>query len=169
MAGGLPPWETADTEVSTNCPFAFEKKPAKCFRIALGCAGTPSNNVQVAFGRDVNTNGVLEVRETGLVVGWDCGAWVIRTAGTNEWCAAAATTNSAKSLAFDLAFFRGRPKELLATENGEALDWNLPAELPHDIYCNEWNTLRLTVRGVDRPEESLRAQVISKGAFLLIR
>ena len=168
VAGGLPPWETADTEVSTNCPFAFEKANVKHLRIGLECIATPSNNVQVAFGRDANTNGVLEVGETGLAVGWDCGAWVLRDMGTNEWCAASATTNAQKSLAFDLGVARAKPRRVSATENGEELAWDVPGRLPGGLYCNEWDTLQLTVRGIDPPEESVRAQVVVEGFTLSV-
>ena len=168
VAGGLPPWDLADTEVSTNCPCAFEKRHVKHFRIDLDCVGTPSNNVQVAFGRDANTIGVLEIRETGLVIGWDCGQWVMRDGGTNVWVAAPVTTNVTKSLAFDLVVARAQPKDLLTTENGFPLTWNIPMKPPRELYCNEWDAVRLTVRGVDRPEESLLAQVITQGALLLI-
>ena len=163
VAGGLPPWETADTEVSTNCPFAFEKTNVKHLRIGLDCIGTPSNNVQVAFGRDANTNGVLEVSETGFAVGWDCGEWVLRDSGTNEWCAVPVTTNAQKSLAFDLGVARAKPRRVSAMENGEPLAWDVPEKPPRSLYCNEWDTLRLTVRGIDPPEESVRAQVVVEG------
>ena len=168
VAGGLPPWETVDTEVSTNCPFAVEKANVKHLRIGLDCIGTPSNNVQVAFGRDANTNGVLEVGEAGFAVGWDCGAWVLRDSGTNEWCAASVTTNVQKSLAFDLGVARAKPRRLSATENGEALSWDVPERLPRSLYCNEWDTLRLTVRGIDPPEESVQAQVVVEGCTLSV-
>ena len=76
--GGLPEWEFADTEVSTNVPLSCAKENARHLLVSLELAGTPSNNVEVAFGRDVNTNGVLEVGEIGMTVGWDCGEWKLR-------------------------------------------------------------------------------------------
>ena len=75
---GLPAWEFADTEVSTNVPFAFPQANVKHVLLSLELAGTPSNNVEVAFGRDANTNGVLEIGETGFELGWDCGRWKVR-------------------------------------------------------------------------------------------
>ena len=141
----------------------------KHLRIGLDCIGTPSNNVQVAFGRDANTNGVLEVCEIGLAVGWDCGEWVLRDSGTNEWCVASATTNAMKSLAFDLGIARAKPRRVFALENGEPLAWAVPEKLPRSLYCNEWDTLRLTVRGVDPPEESIRAQVVIEGFKLMVK
>ena len=122
-----------------------------------------------AGARDANTNGVLEVGETGFAVGWDCGEWVLRDSGTNEWFAASVTTNVQKSLAFDLGVARAKPRRVSATENGEALAWDVPERLPRSLYCNEWDTLRLTVRGIDPPEESLRAQVVVEGFTLSIR
>ena len=167
--GGLPAWEFADTEVATDVPFAFPQANVKHFFLSMELAGTPSNNVQVAFGRDANTNGVLEVCETGFAVGWDCGAWVLRDRGTNEWCAASVTTNAKKSLAFDLGVARAKPRRVFATENGEVLAWDVPERLPRGLYCNEWDTLRLTVRGIDPPEESIRAQVVVEGFKLMVK
>ena len=49
VAGGLPPWETVDTEVSTNCPFSFASPFVVDFRLAMEFDSTSSNNVQIAF------------------------------------------------------------------------------------------------------------------------
>ena len=173
--GGLPAWEFADTEVSTNVPFALPEKDARHLLLALELAGTPSNNVQAAFGRDANTNGVLEAEETGLELGWDCGKWKVREGigdpglGSGEWTAEEVTTNRVKKLAFDMFILRAKPKRISAAENGVPLDWHLPAALPREFYDTGWDTLRLTVRGVDRADESLRAQVQVGGMCLFIR
>ena len=168
VAGGLPPWETADTEVSTNCPFALEQSNVRHFRFRLDCIGTPSNNVQVAFGRDANTNGVLEISETGLAVGWDCGQWVLRGFTTNDWSVIGVTTNEAKTLEFDLSVGRGRPKRISVSENGVPFAWTLPAKLPPWMYSKDWDMLRLTVRGIDPPEESVRAEIELAGAVFFV-
>ena len=176
--GGLPPWEFVDTEVSTNVPFALPEKDARHLLLALELAGTPSNNVQAAFGRDANTNGVLEVEEAGLVLGWDCGSWKLRAESEelravgvpmNEWATVAVTTNRVKKLAFDMFILKAKPKRIFAAENGVPLDWHLPAPLPRALYDKSWDTLRLTVRGVDSADESLRAQVQVGGMYLFIR
>ena len=174
--GGLPAWEFADTEVSTNVPFAFPQVNVKHFFLSMELAGTPSNNVQVAFGRDANTNGVLEVEEAGFAIGWDCGEWRVRGClgsleglGSLEWCAEETTTNRVKKLAFDMFILKAKPKRISAAENGVPLDWHLPAPLPRALYDTSWDTLRLTVRGVDSADESLRAQVQVGGMYLFIR
>ena len=201
--GGLPTWEIADTEVSTNVPFAFPQMNVKHVLLSLELAGTPSNNVLVAFGRDTNTNGVLEVGEIGMTVGWDCGQWkvreglrelrelrglrelsglrglrelsglrglrVLRGVRDGEWMAEAVTTNLVKVLDVDLQVSHAKGKRLVCAENGESLDWGEADELPRMMYDNRWDTLRLTVRGVDRADESLRAAVRVDGSKIVIR
>ena len=43
-----------------------------------------STDMQVAFGRDANTNGVLEIGETGIPLGGDCGQWRVREGIGNQ-------------------------------------------------------------------------------------
>ena len=173
--GGLPTWEHADTEVSTNMPFAFPQAFAKHFLLTLELAGTPSNNVQVAFGRDANTNGVLEIEETGFAIGWDCGRWKVKDGmrdvgrGMREWTAEEMTTNRVKTLDVDLRVANAKGRQIVGTENGEVIDWGADRELPRTMYDNGWDTLRLTVRGVDRADESLRAAVRVEGTIIFVQ
>ena len=173
--GGLPAWEFVDTEVSTNVPFVFPRVNVKHLFLSMELAGTPSNNVQVAFGRDANTNGVLEVEETGVTLGWDCGRWKVREGmrdegrGMREWTVEEATTNRMKVLDVDLQVKWTKGKRLVCTENGEPLDWGAGPELPQTMYDNRWDTLRLAVRGVDRADESLRAAVRVEGMKVIIQ
>ena len=177
--GGLPAWEFADTEVSTNVPFAFPSVSVRHFCLSLELAGTPSNNVQVAFGRDANTNGVLEIEETGMAFGWDCGRWKVREGvgelsglrelRGGEWTADAVTTNRVKVLDVDLYVSRAKGKRLACKENGVELGWDASPELPRTMYDKRWDTLRLTVRGVDRADESLRAAVQVGGVAVIIK
>lgn len=67
----LPPAVHADTETVTNVPFAVALDAAGRLSFDLVCRATPSNNVEVAFGRDADGNGRLDVGEEGCLVGWD--------------------------------------------------------------------------------------------------
>ena len=173
--GGLPAWEFADTEVTTNVPFAFPQANVKHFFLSMELAGTPSNNVQVAFGRDANTNGVLEVEEAGFAIGWDCGEWKVREGmrdegrGMREWRAEEVTTNRVKVLDVDLQVANARGRRIVSAENGAALEWGEERKLPRTMYDNGWDTLRLTVRGVDQTDESLRAAVRVEGMKVIIK
>ena len=173
--GVLPAWEFADTEVATNVPFAFPQANVKHFFLSMELAGTPSNNVQVAFGRDANTNGVLEVEEVGFAIGWDCGEWKVREGigdsglGIREWTAEEVTTNRVKMLDVDLQVANARGRRIVSAENGVALEWGEDRKLPRTMYDNGWDMLRLTVRGVDQTDESLRAAVRVEGMKVIVR
>lgn len=83
--GGLPAWETVDTEVSTNFPFRVWRNDTEDLQFALVCAATPSNCVQISFGRDTDDSSALEIPECGLTVGWDCGFWTVRSLASDGW------------------------------------------------------------------------------------
>lgn len=78
VPAALPPAVHADTETVTNVPFAVALDAAGRLSFDLVCRATPSNNVEVAFGRDADGNGRLDVGEEDCIVGWDCGAWFVR-------------------------------------------------------------------------------------------
>jgi len=47
------------------------------FTFSLDCQGGPEENVQISFGTDSNTNGILDLAECELTVGWDSGCWFV--------------------------------------------------------------------------------------------
>ena len=71
VALSLPPVEKVDTEVVTNVPLPALSQRSGKFAFSLGCVATPTNNVEIAFGTDVDEDGALSPHETRLVVGWD--------------------------------------------------------------------------------------------------
>lgn len=166
--GQLPRGEYADTEATTNVPFAFGPQGARNFQFELSLAGTPSNNVQLAFGRDADSDGVLAAGETGMTFAWDCGGWRIANCETGDvFASEPATTNYVKSLSWDLLLRRGRLRRLAVSENGEALFPGLA--LGPWMYSPEWDTLRITVRGVDAPEENVRVGMEISGLRIRMR
>lgn len=157
--GGLPAWETVDTEVSTNFPFRVWRNDTEELQFALVCAATPSNCVQVSFGRDTDDSSALEIPECGLAVGWDCGAWTVRSLASDGWRFPAVTTNEVKCLTAVLHITRQRASRLTLSENGVALTAQPLRPLPMWLYDPTWDMIRLTSRGVDAPCESFRVSV----------
>ena len=170
VLGGMPRGEFADTEAATNVPFAFHRTWVRGFRFELDFAGTPSNNVQLAFGRDLDSDGVLAADETGMTFAWDCGEWRI-VSGTNlaYFAAAAATTNSSKRLEWDLRMKRMRMRRLDVSENGVALFPELVDSPEPWFYSPDWNILRLTARGVDASAESAGVSLDVTGYTINLR
>ena len=151
----LPPAQHADTETTTNVPFAMGANGRHTFRFALSFAGTPSNNVEVAFGADSDSNGILSSSETELVVGWDCGRWFLWDFATGtrhwseppgvgshrlDWTTALDSTNAATRIA---AVFDGG--KLFTTITDTMQPW---------LHNPSWNIMRLTGRGTDELEEA---------------
>ena len=60
----------ADTEISTNVVIQTGRTDVRDVKIRLQLDGTPTNNLEIAFGCDANTNGVLDVSEIETVYGW---------------------------------------------------------------------------------------------------
>ena len=170
VAGGLPPWEHADTEVSTNCPFSFASPFVVDFRLTMEFDSTPSNNVQIAFGRDSDADGVLSAGETDMILAWDCGEWML--IGTNALSSVvlpSVDTNAHKIVFWDLQLKRKTPKRLLLTENGSPLFPDFEMDPESWFYDRAWNMFRLTVRGVDEPTESFIVDLNEKGALIFLR
>ena len=73
-----PPSEYADTE--SRIDFAVTNRPGlgRHIKLWLSAVTTPSNNVQIAFGRDANADGTLAPHEIQIVAGFDCGSWFVR-------------------------------------------------------------------------------------------
>lgn len=168
----LPPREFADTEVSTNCPFDVLGPDLGHFKFVLELAGTPSNNVEVSFGRDLDRDGSISLSEAGLTVGWDCGRWFMHgsAAGTNEWMTAeAATSGGRKCLDWDLLVMGGKARRLSCRENDRDVSWPAFGIAPAWTYDGAWDTVKLTVRGVDAPNENFRAKVFRVGTTIMIR
>ena len=170
VLGGMPRCEYADTEAATNVPFAFLDSRVRDFRFELDFAATPSNNVQLAFGRDLDSDGVLAADEADMTFAWDCGGWRVVN-GTNLafLAAAAATTNSAKRLEWDLRMKRMRMRRLDVLENGVAVFPELADGPEPWFYSPDWNMLRLTARGVDASVEGVRVALDVAGYTINLR
>ena len=81
-----------DTEVSTNCVLHKSRIDARTFDVHFQFEGAPTNSLEVAFGRDSNTNGVLDVQEIDTVYGWRGGRYFIENVRAWERIEAVADT-----------------------------------------------------------------------------
>ena len=86
--------EFADTEVSTNIVLHASRTDTREFGIHIQLAGTPTNALEVAFGRDANTNGVLEVDEVETAYGWRAGRYFVENVRAWERIEAEAAANA---------------------------------------------------------------------------
>lgn len=168
ISGMLPPVAHADGEVSTNIPFSAALDVAGRFCFDLSFLATPSNNVEVAFGNDVNFDGVLELEEIDRIVGWDCGAWFTRRRadGVYVW-AVADSTNEMRILSWKVQVGAdGSPSRLTAVSDGGPVFADLPLE---SVYRSSWNLIRLSGRGFNASLERFSVSLTSDGTVFFMR
>ena len=80
----LPVSDYADTEVSTNIPFAVSFDAMSRMNFSISLDASPSNSVEVSIGEDANGDGNLSPEETDQTFGYDCGRWFQRNAVGDE-------------------------------------------------------------------------------------
>ena len=150
----LPEPVCADTEVCTNVPCAALLSDVRELEVVIDFAGTASNCVQVAFGRDADGDGDLSANETDVAVGWRAGDCFIEDVkGGWRFREAASATNALHRIELRAAAgdSGARSARVLcdgAARFGEALDGDLQW-----LYRRDWNLAKVTRRGVDAPGE----------------
>ena len=162
----------ADTEVSTNVVIHGSRTDVRNVRIHFQLEGTPTNNLEVAFGCDANTNGVLDVSEIETVYGWRGGRYFIenvRAWGRIETPGAA----SAMCGVIDIQLQNDKhfvPKSFVATCGGESAFAGLSTTPPPAwLFRREWNMVRVVRRGAEPPSEWVRCDVRHNSFAIKVR
>ena len=138
----LPQAEFADTEASTNFTFAVGGGSKRRLVFSLELQASPSNNVEVAIGRDADEDGRLSLDEAALSVGYDCGEWFVRTAAKD-----AVTYSDAA----DAGTFR-RTYEIRSRQIDQS-----------------WNLVKVSRRGLSVSNENVSYAIVESGFGLTIR
>ena len=175
----LPPVEHLDTETVTNMPFTAWQSNLRDFTVNLSFVATPSNNVEIAFGTDTGTTGILPVGdgelspdECDLVVGWDCGSWFVEDGETGERFMAAPTGGCGLH---DFALrvrlrHNGAIESVRFLDNGVEVFAEIAASKPAWFHAPRWNRMRLVGRGENvRAGERFSAQVTPQGTSMRLR
>ena len=161
----------ADTEVSTNIP--INKADISYSDLNFRFDGTPTNNLELAFGTDANTNGVLEAEEVGARFGWRAGRYFIENATTGELLGGD-VLNPTQSFSVDMhlevRYSSQQVRKVVvsgvnAAEFG-ALATNVP---PAWIWRREWNMMRATRRGTEPPSDWIEYSASHRGFAIRMR
>ena len=134
--GTLPMADFADTEVSTNVVIDVSAEAPRRLRFSLELEASPSNNVEVAVGCDVDGDGCLSLDESALTVGYDCGEWFVRSLSKDS---------VASSVVADSGTFC-RTCEIRSRN----VDPN-------------WNLVKVTRRGLAASNESVSVELVESG------
>ncbi len=143
----LPLVNHVDTETVTNVPFVAWERRLREFRFDLEFFGTASNNVEMAFGTDVNGDGVLSDGEVDIVTGWDCGEMFISNNAADERMIE--TSADGTNVFSCVCEMRpdGRIVNIACTNNGTSVFLDLFSAKPSWFYSSDWNMVRLLGRG----------------------
>jgi len=161
----------ADTEVSTNVP--INKADISYSDLNFRFDGTPTNNLELAFGTDMNTNGVLDAEEVGARFGWRAGLYFIENAQTGELLGGD-VLNPTQSFSVDMhlevRYSSQQVRKVVvsgvnAAEFG-ALATNVP---PAWIWRREWNMMRATRRGTEPPSDWIEYSASHRGFAIRMR
>ena len=162
----------ADTEVSTNVVIHGSRTDVRNVRIHFQLEGTPTNNLEVAFGCDANTNGVLDVSEIETVYGWRGGRYFIENVRAWERIETPASA-SALCGVIDIQLQNDKhfvPKSFVATCGGESAFAGLSTTPPPAwLFRREWNMGRVVRRGAEPPSEWVRCDVRHNSFAIKVR
>ena len=168
----LPVSPFADTEVSTNVVIHGSRTDVRNVRIHFQLEGTPTNNLEVAFGCDANTNGVLDISEIETVYGWRGGRYFIENVRAWERIETPAAATALCGV-IDIQLHNDKhfvPRSFAATCGGEPAFANLSTTPPPAwLFRNEWNMVRVIRRGAGTPSEWVRCDVRHNSFAIRVR
>lgn len=161
----------ADTEVATNMP--INKADINYADLTFHFYGTPTNNLELAFGTDMNTNGVLDAEEVETRFGWRSGRYFIENAWTWERFDSgpvSGTQNLSVELHLDI---RSSPQQVRRVAvlgvNASAFGALVSERPPAWIWRREWNLMRATRRGSEPPSDWLHYKAANYGFAIRLR
>ena len=168
MHPALPPVAYIDTETTTNVPFTACQEHVGKFKFSLTCRTTATNNVQFAFGRDADDDGILSLEESDFVIGWDCGKWFVQGGYDAERIETAAGTGDGQTLAWTVRLSprTAVPVSVTASVDGTPVFGGVDAGM---FYRKNWNMFRLTGRGLADSAESPEVQILPDSLAILMR
>ena len=164
----MPPPVYDDCEVVTNCVFDASRNDAKEFSVRIELDATPSNGVEVVFGRDADGDGILSRTEETMSVGCDCGEWKVVNLTTCDTFSNAGVSGHV-ALDWKLRLNRNRtPRSLAATVNGQPTFTQL-ATLPPFLFDPTWNAAKIIRRGQSDPNLRVECSVDNEPLVMYIR
>ena len=161
----LSPSPYDDTEISTNVTFSAGGDDARIFSLSISIDATPTNTLQIAFGRDENSDGILDWQETEFLLGWKCGGWFFRDK-TTETEGVAVQESGLRRLEWRLTLDRARAPSALSATDGEN---DLGFAVSPGMFNPSWDFMRVTARGMPGPVYSAGGAVSAPGFSVRVR
>jgi len=170
LAVPLPQPEFADAGACTNVVLSA-LSASGVLSFSLSFVPGVSNNVEVAFGADIDGDGILSPDERRMAAGWDRGAWFVRGAdGEAAMQSAQPSDGVMRDFRWVLRLRGGRvPSRLSATVDGAAVFPEIASAPPGWLYEPEWDMACVIVRGADVGGEMGEVKAVIDGSILKLR
>lgn len=149
----LPVSPHLDTEVSTNIVLHTAGANSRIVDLHIQFDGNTSNDLEIGFGADVNTNGVLDVEEIETVYGWRGGRYFIENVRTWERFETDAAYNAQRNAPVAEGDQVGRMSEANEPQSGRksprvvdihmVLDSN--SAPPGATVCSDWRAFGVVI------------------------
>ena len=156
------PSEYVDTESSANVAVTNWPSLGRRAKLTLSANFTPSNCVQVALGRDTDSDGDLAPEETHLVLGVDCGVPFARKEGRARTPAAPQSQTNEISVESDC----GVPGGHTLPTNTVRYVFRFKQPSPIDKRITH---AKVTTRGRGNSAAQVAAEVTRPGVALILR
>jgi len=165
----LPQCNFPDTEVSTNIFLGSTCADAFNVDINIRAGECFVNCLNVAFGRDSNSNGVLDFDEIDTVYGWRHGRYVVenvRTWERFESCSSGCANSG--SIAINIKNSSDVvPFSFSAKRGGSTAFGSIADKPPPWLFRPEWDMMRVVRRGESVSDDWVSCN-IRRHSFLLI-
>ena len=170
LAVPLPEPEFADAGACTNVVLSAPSASG-VLSFSLSFMPCVSNNVEVAFGSDIDGDGILALDERRMVVGWDRNAWFMRGVDGEEVMQPAQPSYGVtRDFRWVLRLRNGRvPSRLSATVDGAAVFSEIASAPPGWLYETGWNMSCVIVRGADVGGDMGEVKVAIDGTVMKLR
>jgi hypothetical protein len=154
-------------------PLPSRQAETRFFRAEIAFTATPSNNVQMAFGKDIDKDGRLPAEETSATVGWDRGAWFILSDDLlHKFTCVPQDTSTVTNRTLKMSMrisADGTPRSLTFKDGaGNPLAFDGLEGIPPWLSPKEWDTAALTARGWDARDEQATFSFLLDGTLILL-
>ena len=159
-----------DTEVSTNLLLTQARISYSDLKFSF--VGIRANNLELAFGVDVNTNGVLEAEETETRFGWRGGRFFIENVQTDERFDGAAVGQLGFSVDLHIQVnYEFQQVSQVSVSGVNASDFGeLVSKIPPIwLWKREWNLMRVTRRGSEVSTDWIEYKAAVNGFTIRLR
>ena len=147
------------TEVETNVVLSAGRPNDNKWLFSMELNPSVTNCVEVVFGFDKDTDGVLGVDEGAFCIGWDCGEWFWRDRLLNEECQISEESDLRR---LELYFYFKSDKTVSSISSNI-----FGNDIPKTFFNTDFDLLRVISRGAETI--NVESKFSSTGFKLYIR